>query len=194
MGHRLTKIYTRTGDDGSTGLGDGRRIGKDSLRIEVCGAIDELNSTLAVVLTQATSEAVRACLAEIQQTLFDLGGELSLPGQALVCARHTEWLESWLDCFNEHLPPLKDFVLPGGSLAASYCHVARSICRRGERKLVALSRTEPVNPEALAYLNRLSDFLFVVARALARMGGHHEPIWCRDREPPWPRVDSAESP
>ncbi|MDD2769028.1 MAG: cob(I)yrinic acid a,c-diamide adenosyltransferase [Methylococcus sp.] len=194
MGHRLTKIYTRTGDDGSTGLGDGRRVGKDSLRIEVCGTIDELNSTLAVVLTQATSEAVRACLAEIQQTLFDLGGELSLPGQALVCARHTEWLESWLDCFNEHLPPLKDFVLPGGSLAASYCHVARSICRRGERKLVALARTEPVNPEALAYLNRLSDFLFVVARALARMGGHHEPIWCRDREPPWPRVDSAESP
>ncbi|QJD30302.1 cob(I)yrinic acid a,c-diamide adenosyltransferase [Methylococcus geothermalis] len=191
MGNRLTRIYTRTGDDGTTGLGDGGRTDKDSLRIEACGAVDELNSTLGVVLTQATSEELRTCLAEVQQTLFDLGGELSLPGQTLMQARQTEWLEAWLNHFNGQLPPLKDFVLPGGSLPAAYCHVARTVCRRAERRLVALARAESVNPASLAYLNRLSDFLFVVARMLARMGGHHEPIWRRDREPPLPRVDSA---
>lgn len=194
MGNRLTRIYTRTGDDGTTGLGDGRRTGKDSLRIEACGTVDELNSALGVVLTQATSEELRACLVEVQQTLFDLGGELSLPGQALIQRRQTEWLETWLDHFNAHLPPLKDFVLPSGNLPASYCHVARTLCRRAERRLVALARAESVNPESLAYLNRLSDFLFVAARALARMGGHREPMWIREREPPLPRVDSAVSP
>jgi cob(I)alamin adenosyltransferase len=194
MGNRLTRIYTRTGDDGTTGLGDGRRTGKDSLRIEACGTVDELNSALGVVLTQATSEELRACLVEVQQTLFDLGGELSLPGQALIQRRQTEWLETWLDHFNAHLPPLKDFVLPGGNLPASFCHVARTVCRRAERRLAALARAESVNPESLAYLNRLSDFLFVVARLLARMGGHHEPMWSREREPPLPRVDSAVSP
>ncbi|AAU92149.1 MULTISPECIES: cob(I)yrinic acid a,c-diamide adenosyltransferase [Methylococcus] len=194
MGNRLTRIYTRTGDDGTTGLGDGCRTGKDSLRIEACGTVDELNSVIGLVLTQATSEELRACLVEVQQTLFDLGGELSLPGQPSIQRRQTEWLEVWLNHFNARLPPLEDFVLPGGSLAAAHCHVARTVCRRAERRLVALARGEAVNPESLAYLNRLSDFLFVVARMLARMGGHHEPIWHRDREPPRPRVDSAVMP
>ncbi|MDF9392015.1 MULTISPECIES: cob(I)yrinic acid a,c-diamide adenosyltransferase [Methylococcus] len=194
MGNRLTRIYTRTGDDGTTALGDGSRIDKDSLRIEACGTVDELNSMIGLVLTQATSEELRACLVEVQQTLFDLGGELSLPAQTLIQRPQTEWLELWLNHFNGQLPPLKDFVLPGGSLPAAYCHVARTVCRRAERRLVTLARTEAVNPESLAYLNRLSDFLFVIGRMLARMGGHHEPIWQRDREPPLPRVDSAVPP
>jgi cob(I)alamin adenosyltransferase len=191
MGHRLTRIYTRTGDDGTTGLGDGSRTRKDSLRVETYGTVDELNSQIGVVLAYPTTEAIRVCLTEIQHTLFDLGGELSLPSQSLLQASHIEWLERWLDDFNEKLPPLEDFILPGGNPPAAHCHVARAVCRRTERLLVALSRSEHVNPQSIIYLNRLSDLLFVIARILARMGGHREPLWRKNREIPWPRVDST---
>ncbi len=178
MGHRLSRIYTRTGDDGSTGLGDGRRIGKDSLRVAAYGEADELNSALGVVLAQhGLNDAVRISLQRIQQELFDLGGELCMPGTALVQAGHVLRLEQELDALNADLPPLRNFVLPGGGAAAAHCHLARTICRRCERSAVGLHRQEPLRPELLHYLNRLSDLLFVMARVLARSGGHGEVLW-----------------
>lgn len=178
MGNRLTKIYTRTGDDGSTGLGDGARVAKESLRVEAYGSVDEANSAIGVVLANpALPDAVRGCLTEIQHDLFDLGGELCIPGHRMVTARHVERLERELDAFNENLPPLKDFILPGGGPAAAACHLARAICRRAERRSWSLARIETVAPEALAYLNRLSDLLFVVARVLARHESGGEVLW-----------------
>lgn len=181
MGHRLSKIYTRTGDDGSTGLGDGTRVGKDSLRVHAYGTVDELNSALGVVLAQPLPEPVHECLIEVQHALFDLGGELCIPTSALVQAADVTHLERRLDAFNAGLPPLKDFILPGGGMAAASCHVARTVCRRAEREVVALSRQDGVRPEAVAYLNRLSDLLFVLARVLARESGHGEVLWRHER-------------
>jgi cob(I)alamin adenosyltransferase len=171
LGHRLSKIYTRTGDEGSTGLGDGSRISKDSLRVEALGALDELNSHIGLVLALETPPAVREALDEIQHLLFDLGGELSLPDRRFIEAQHILWLEQQLDSLNDTLPPLKEFILPGGSPAAAACHIARTVCRRAERILTTLLREEAINPQALAFINRLSDYLFVAARVLARAQG-----------------------
>ena len=177
MGNRLSKIYTRTGDDGSTGLGNGKRIRKDSLRVNAYGTVDELNSSLGMVLACELPHAVRDRLVEIQHELFDLGGELCIPGMALIQASDIDRLESTLDTFNEDLPALKEFILPGGGSAAAHLHLSRTICRRAERDAVALSREEAVRPEAIRYLNRLSDLLFVLARVVARASGHGEVLW-----------------
>ncbi|WP_049621276.1 cob(I)yrinic acid a,c-diamide adenosyltransferase [Frateuria defendens] len=182
MGHRLSKIYTRTGDDGSTGLGDGSRVPKDSLRVAAYGTVDELNSALGMVLAcEGANEAVRETLVQVQHDLFDLGGELCVPGMALVEDADVARLERVLDAFNAPLPPLKDFILPGGGMAASCCHLARTVCRRAERDVVALARAEAVRPPVQHYLNRLSDLLFVIARVLARAGGHGEVLWQHQR-------------
>jgi len=182
MGHRLSKIYTRTGDDGTTGLGDGTRVAKDSVRVEAYGTIDETNSSLGMVLAvQGVPESVRDVLTRVQHELFDLGGELCVPGYRIIDGTHIERLEAELDQFNDALPPLKEFILPGGGPAAAAAHVARATCRRAERRVCSLARLEPVAPEAVRYLNRLSDLLFVVARVLARMEGGSEVTWRRDR-------------
>jgi cob(I)alamin adenosyltransferase len=178
MGNRLSKIYTRTGDDGSTGLGDGARVAKESLRVEAYGTVDEANSAVGVVLAVATlPEAVRCCLTEVQHDLFDLGGELCIPGHRMITAAYVERLETELDAFNDPLPPLKDFILPGGGTAAAACHVARTVCRRAERRCWSLARVEEVSADTLKYLNRLSDLLFVVARVLARQETGSEVLW-----------------
>ena len=182
MGHRLSKIYTRTGDDGTTGLGDGTRVATDSARVEAYGTIDEANSSLGIVLAmQEVPESVRGVLTRVQHELFDLGGELCVPGYRIIDATHVERLEAELDRFNDTLPPLKEFILPGGGPAAAATHVARATCRRAERRVCSLARLEPVAPEAIRYLNRLSDLLFVVARVLARLEGGSEVTWRRDR-------------
>jgi cob(I)alamin adenosyltransferase len=177
MGNRLTKIYTRTGDAGTTGLADGSRVAKNAPRIEAIGAVDELNSALGVLLAEELPEAVRDCLDNVQNDLFDLGGELSVPGHAIVSKAHVERLERELDRFNAGLPPLKDFILPGGSRASALAHVARTVCRRAERGLVTLSRKQKTAPALLAYLNRLSDLLFVIARKLNRAAGRPDVLW-----------------
>ena len=177
MGNRLSKIYTRTGDDGSTGLGDGGRIAKDAARVEAYGTVDELNSFIGVVATMDISDEIAVLIAGIQQKLFDLGGELCMPGYTLVPDSYVEGLEKQLDTFNEDLPPLKDFILPGGSKAAARCHLARTIARRAERRVISFSKNEDVNPASIRYLNRLSDLLFVTARVLARHDGGSEVLW-----------------
>ena len=181
MGNRLSKIYTRTGDDGTTGLGDGTRVPKDSPRVAAYGTTDELNSVIGVVLACDLPDAVRELLVQVQHDLFDLGGELCIPGMEMVQAADIERLEQALDGFNENLPPLKEFILPGGGMAAAQCHVARTVCRRAEREVVGLARHEAVRSEALHYLNRLSDLLFVLARVLARTSGHGEVLWQHER-------------
>ncbi len=178
MGNRLSKIYTRTGDDGTTGLGDGGRVAKESLRVEAYGAVDEANSAVGMVLAApGLPEAVKRCLTEVQHDLFDLGGELCIPGHRIITAAHVERLETELDAFNDALPPLKEFILPGGGTAAAACHVARAVCRRAERRAWALARSEDIAPDALKYLNRLSDLLFVLARVLARHESGSEVLW-----------------
>jgi len=182
MGHRLSRIYTRTGDDGTTGLGDGTRVRKDSLRVEAYGTVDELNSAIGVVLAVAgLPSEVTKMLGEVQHDLFDLGGELCIPGHQLTSDAHVERLEQALDRCNENLPPLKDFILPGGGPAAAACHLARAICRRAERRVWSLAASEAVPPAAPRYLNRLSDLLFVIARVLARHERGAEVLWKRDR-------------
>lgn len=181
MGHRLSKIYTRTGDDGSTGLGDGSRVAKDSARVTAYGTVDEANSALGIVLACDIPDAVRDVLVAVQHQLFDLGGELCIPGHAAIHAADIDRLEQLLDRFNEDLPPLKDFILPGGGMAAAQCHLARTITRRAEREVVTLSHHDAVRPEAIRYLNRLSDLLFVLCRVLARASGHGEVLWRHDR-------------
>jgi cob(I)alamin adenosyltransferase len=177
MPDRLTHIYTRTGDDGSTGLAGGERVAKDSPRIEAIGAVDEFNSVLGLLLSDDLPGPVRDGLAPLQHRLFDLGGELAMPGTEMVRDEWVTTLEQQLDSFNAELPPLANFVLPGGNTATAHCHLARSICRRAERQLLRLSRVEPVNSASLKYLNRLSDLLFVVARLLARRHGAEEMLW-----------------
>lgn len=181
MGNRLSKIYTRTGDDGSTGLGDGSRTGKDSARVDAYGTVDEANSTIGLVLASELPDPVRDQLVAIQHQMFDLGAELCIPGHAAIFDADIERLEQWLDGHNEHLPALKEFILPAGGEAAARCHIARTVVRRAERETVALSRLESVRPEAVRYLNRLSDLLFVLARVLARAGGHGEVTWNHER-------------
>ena len=181
MGHRLSKIVTRTGDAGTTGLGDGSRVDKDSPRIEAIGAIDELNSMLGVLLAEALPDGVAAVLTGVQHDLFDLGGELSIPGHAAVTDEHVTRLEHAVEIFNADLEPLKEFVLPGGTRAAALAHVARTICRRAERGLITLARSEAVAMPARKYVNRLSDLLFVLARALNRVAGRPDVLWHRDR-------------
>lgn len=177
MANRLSKIYTRTGDKGTTGLGDGSRVDKDSLRVASYGTVDELNSFIGLLLSGDVIAEVRRTLDRVQHELFDLGGELCMPGTTLIPDRYVDGLEADLDRLNEDLPPLKDFILPGGSEAAARCHVARTVCRRAERCVVTLAREEEVNPVSVRYLNRLSDYLFVAARVLARAGGGDEVIW-----------------
>ena len=178
MGHRLTRITTRTGDQGSTGLATGDRVSKSSGRILAIGAVDELNSWIGLVLAQGPSPEIADCLSDVQHDLFEVGAELSLPGHARVNEDHAKRLEAAVEEFNARLPPLKEFVLPGGTQAAAMCHVARTVCRRAETLVVALRGAEPADPELLIpYLNRLSDLLFVTARLLNREAGQAEPMW-----------------
>lgn len=182
MGHRLSKIYTRTGDDGSTGLGDGTRTAKEAPRVEAYGTVDELNCVVGLVLAVRRLPApVVRCLTEVQHDLFDLGGELCIPGHRAITAEFIARLEQTLDAFNSKLPPLKEFILPGGGPAAAACHLARTVCRRAERRVWALARVEPVAAEVTQYLNRLSDLLFVLARVLARHELGKEVLWKRGR-------------
>jgi cob(I)alamin adenosyltransferase len=181
MGHRLTKIYTRTGDAGTTGLGDGSRVAKNSARVEALGAVDELNSCLGVLLAEPLGADVEALLTEIQHDLFDLGGELSIPGYAAIRLEQVTRLEQVLDHHNETLEPLKEFILPGGSRAAALCHLARTLCRRAERQVVGLASTETVSAYSQQYLNRLSDLLFVVSRVLNHRAGRGDVLWRRGR-------------
>jgi len=178
MGHRLSRIYTRTGDDGSTGLGDGMRVPKEHLRVEAYGTVDEANSAIGVVLAvPGLPQPVVDCLTEVQHDLFDLGGELCMPGHRVIVPGDVERLEKMLDAFNDGLPPLKDFILPGGGPAAAACHLARTVTRRAERRVWALARVEQVAAEVPQYLNRLSDLLFVIARVLARHENGTEVLW-----------------
>ena len=181
MGNRLSKIYTKTGDDGTTGLGDGTRVAKDSARVAAYGTVDEANSTIGLLLASDMPDDVRDLLTRVQHQLFDLGGELCIPGHAAISDADVEALEARLDHYNDDLPPLKDFILPGGGEAAARCHVARTVVRRAERDTVTLSRHDAVRPQAIRYLNRLSDLLFVLARVLARASGHGEVLWDHDR-------------
>jgi len=182
MGNRLSRIYTRTGDDGTTGLGDGNRVRKDHARVEAYGTVDEANSAIGMILAvPGIPGEVARCLTGVQHDLFDLGGELCIPGSTLLKAPQIERLEQVLDAFNDPLPALKDFILPAGGPATSACHLARTIVRRAERRVWTLADAEPVNPEAPKYLNRLSDLLFVVARVLARHENGAEVLWRHDR-------------
>lgn len=182
MGHRLTRIYTRTGDDGTTGLATGERVAKDDPRIEATGNVDEASSALALVLAEPdVPPRLRDTLLRIQNELFEVGAELALPGYGGVTEASVRQLELELDALNESLPPLKNFVLPGGSRAAAACHLARAVCRRAERSAWTLARATQLNPQLLRYLNRLSDFLFVAARHLTVTGGGTETLW-RKRE------------
>jgi cob(I)alamin adenosyltransferase len=177
MGHRLTRIYTRTGDDGTTGLGDGSRVAKDCARVEVIGAVDELNSAIGLILAEPVPDAVREVLLAVQHDLFEVGAELAVPGRTGGRGARVEWIEQALDRFNADLPALREFILPGGGAAAAACHLARSICRRAERRAVALARSEAVSATPVQYLNRLSDLLFVMARVAARAAGVAEVFW-----------------
>ena len=181
MGNRLSRIYTRTGDDGTTGLGDGNRVAKDSARVNAYGTVDEANSCIGLLLASELPADVRELLTRIQHQLFDLGGELCIPGHAAIHDADIDALEARLDHYNDDLPALKDFILPGGGEAAARCHVARTVVRRAERDTVSLSRHDAVRPQAIRYLNRLSDLLFVLARVLARASGHGEVLWDHDR-------------
>ncbi len=178
MGNRLTKLYTKTGDDGTTGLGDGSRTRKDSLRIEAVGTVDELNSWIGLLIAELPSdEPLFESLTEIQHRLFDLGGELAVPGFQLIHPEMVEHLETLCDQLNAEVPPLKEFILPGGSTAAGYCHMARAVARRAERVIVALASEETIGADLRQYINRLSDVLFVMARTLARRNGGEEIYW-----------------
>jgi cob(I)alamin adenosyltransferase len=183
MGHRLSKIYTRTGDGGETGLGDGSRVAKNSLRVEAMGAVDELNSCVGLLLAEPLDDDLRSALTGVQHDLFELGGELSIPGHDRIAPAHVQRLEQLLDRHNADLGPLKDFILPGGSRAAALSHLARSVCRRAERRLVALASSEAFSPYGLQYLNRLSDLLFVLSRVINRRDGHADVLWQKGRNP-----------
>lgn len=182
MGKRLSKIYTRTGDDGTTGLGDGSRVSKNSLRVEAYGTADEANSAIGVILACDSVPAnVASVLTDVQHDLFELGGELCIPGYSAIEDRFIDRLENELDALNEDLPALENFILPGGGPAAAACHLARTIVRRAERCTISLAAEETVRPEVVRYLNRLSDLLFVIARVLARVENGEEVLWNRER-------------
>ncbi len=181
MGHRLSKIYTRTGDDGTTGLGDGRRVSKDDHRVEAYGDVDELNSVIGLLLSHDAPELIKQRLTAIQHNLFDLGGELSIPGHSVITGEHVTELETFLDVLNNDLDPLKEFILPGGTQAASVCHIARCVCRRAERRTITLAKTEKINLASISYLNRLSDLLFVIARSLNKAAATPDILWQHDK-------------
>jgi len=181
MAKRLTKIYTRTGDDGTTGLADGKRVDKDSLRVAVMGDVDELNSILGVLIASGVGEDIAGYLLNIQHRLFDIGAELSVPGKQVTQPAHISRLEELLDTYNEDLKPLDEFILPGGTLSGALCHFARTVCRRTERGMVKLARAEYLNPNTLSYINRLSDLLFVFSRAITQAKGGKEVYWDKDR-------------
>ncbi|WP_246181628.1 cob(I)yrinic acid a,c-diamide adenosyltransferase [Dechloromonas hortensis] len=176
-GNRLSKIVTRTGDAGTTGLGDGSRTTKDSLRIDAIGEVDELNSNLGLLLCEELPEPVRAALLDIQHDLFDLGGELCLPGMDIMKDAQVARLEELADQFNEDLPMLKEFILPGGTRPAAIAHICRTVCRRAERSMVRLNNAEPLSEAARRYVNRLSDLLFILGRTLNRAGGRGDVLW-----------------
>lgn len=177
MGNRLSKIYTRTGDDGTTGLGDGSRINKDSLRVDAMGDVDELNSVISLMMTEAVPDILVETLTQIQHDLFNLGGEICIPGYVILQKERIEDLEEAIDTLNDDLEPLKEFILPGGTKTAAYCHLARTVCRRAERKLIQLHRTEKVTDISLQYLNRLSDLLFVMCRIINKEAGVSDVLW-----------------
>jgi cob(I)alamin adenosyltransferase len=177
VGNRLSRIYTRTGDDGTTGLGDGARVRKDDARVEAYGTVDELNSALGMVTPFGLTGDLAELIASLQQKLFDLGGELCIPGRVVIQSVDVLHLEQELDRLNESLPPLKEFVLPGGNAAAAACHLARAICRRAERRAISMAETATVNSHSIRYLNRLSDLLFVIARTINLRSGHAEVLW-----------------
>ncbi len=182
MSKRLSRIYTRTGDDGTTGLGDGKRIRKDHVRMDLIGTIDEVNSLLGLLATELSDEAsILDLILYCQHRLFDLGGELSIPDYSILTLEHVDYIESQIDSLNSELPALENFILPGGSRSAAICHLIRSVSRRAERLLVTLSNSENVNPHALPFINRFSDLFFVIARTLARRNGATEILWDRDR-------------
>jgi cob(I)alamin adenosyltransferase len=181
MGHRLSKIYTRTGDSGTTGLGDGSRVDKDSLRVDAYGTVDELNSQIGLVIAFGIDDTIANQLLDIQHDLFDLGSELCVPGYSAINDANINLLEKILDEHNADLPALKEFILPGGNVAAATCHVARTVCRRAERIVVSLAREEAINPPVIKYLNRLSDLLFVLCRVLSRQDGQSEILWDKNR-------------
>ena len=182
MGHRLSKITTRTGDQGETGLGDGSRVSKDHPRVAALGDVDELNSALGVLLAEEMPDEMRAAFSQVQQDLLDLGGELSIPGHTLLKPGRVEALEKHLEAWNKPLAPLKEFILPGGSRAAAAAHLARTVCRRAERSVVALARKDKVSEGARQYLNRLSDLLFVSGRALNSAAGVGDVQWRHQRK------------
>jgi len=177
MGNRLSKIYTRTGDKGTTGLGDGSRINKDSLRVEAMGDVDELNAVIGILLTEPLPELISSALTRVQHDLFDLGGEICIPGHSMVKPERVDALENTLDALNDALEPLKEFILPGGTRAAAYCHLARTVCRRAERQLIKLHREEQVTEISLQYLNRLSDLLFVMCRSINQFSNVPDVLW-----------------
>ena len=179
MGNRLRKIYTKTGDDGTTGLGDGSRVAKNATRVEAYGTVDEANSAIGIILTFSTTDFIFKCLTNVQHDLFELGGELCIPGHVAIKDSFVKKLENDLDHLNKDLPPLKDFILPGGGPSAAACHLARTIVRRAERRVLTLKDKEPVRSEVVSYLNRLSDLLFVIARVLARIDNGKEVLWDR---------------
>ena len=182
MGNRLSKIATRTGDDGTTGLGDGSRTTKDALRVQAMGDIDELNSHLGLLLCEDLPEDLREELVNIQHDLFDLGGELCIPGFSLITDTHVIRLDTLLAKYNATLPVLAEFILPAGSRAASQAHVCRTVCRRAERAIVALGKAEPLNAQPGQYVNRLSDLLFVLSRVLNRHAGGGDVLWEKGRQ------------
>jgi cob(I)alamin adenosyltransferase len=181
MGKRLTQIATRTGDAGTTGLGDGRRVDKDHLRICAMGDIDELNSEIGVLLTEDIPESVanelKDLFSKVQHDLFDLGGELCIPNYTLLKEEQVSQLDQWLEKYNSTLPRLEEFILPGGTRAAAQAHVCRTVCRRAERSIVKLGRNEDINDMPRQYVNRLSDLLFVLARVLNRAAGGSDVLW-----------------
>jgi cob(I)alamin adenosyltransferase len=177
MGYRLSKIYTRTGDAGTTGLGDGSRVGKDAPRVAALGDVDELNAVIGLLLCETLPDEVRTLLTGVQHDLFDLGGELSVPGGAFLKDTQPARLEAAIDRFNGELQPLKEFILPGGTRPAALTHLARTVCRRAERAVVALAHNETVSEPARQYLNRLSDLLFVFARWLNKHAGQGDVLW-----------------
>ena len=187
MANRLTKIYTRTGDDGSTGLATGERVGKDCLLIKAQGDLDELNASLACILAHNENDKIKSLLIAIQHHLFNIGGELSAPQCALIKASDIDWLEVWIDSFNEHLPPLKEFILPSGGAVIAHCHLSRTICRRTERHLVEWSRENKLRPELLKYINRLSDLLFVLSRYLEAENNSQPSYWNKNLNLPQPK-------
>ena len=183
MANRLSKIYTRTGDAGTTGLGDGTRVAKDSMRIVAMGDVDELNSILGILQTMPLGANIHEVLEGIQHDLFDMGGEICMPGYAMIKAERVTALEAQLDAWNDTLPPLKEFILPGGDLASAYCHLARTVCRRAERSMTTLNSHEKLTEISLQYINRLSDLLFVLCRILNKEAGVLDVLWQNTHKP-----------